>query len=202
MSTALTPSTIAWCVLVTMAAATSGVPVHRQRPSTRYISHSGRLRSSGRLCSRARRARAAGRRCPAWAAGAADVVGDVEVDVVDPDRVGDAAGHPLDLLAVARHQRDALADQLDQAVVVEALLRLRPGWPRRPRAWPWSASPGRGTRRRARSAGQARPTSTVHAATSNEVAGRTSLPVLQRSASGRRGGRPPCLPRWLPSRSG
>ena len=51
MSTALTPSTIAWCVLVSSA---NRPP---DRPSTRYISHSGRSRSSGRLMMRATRSR-------------------------------------------------------------------------------------------------------------------------------------------------
>ncbi len=43
MSTALTPSTMAWWVFVRIA----NRPF--SSPSTRYISHSGRLRSSGRL---------------------------------------------------------------------------------------------------------------------------------------------------------
>ena len=47
MSTAERPSTSAWWLLLTMAKFPSA------RPSTRYISHSGRLRSSGRLISRA-----------------------------------------------------------------------------------------------------------------------------------------------------
>ena len=49
MSTAAAPSTIAWWVLVRIAKRSSS------RPSTRYISHSGRARSSGRLMIRATR---------------------------------------------------------------------------------------------------------------------------------------------------
>ena len=52
--------------------------------------------------------------------GAAYVVAEVEVRVVDPDRVGQPAGDLLDLLPVARHERDPVTDQLDQLVVVEA----------------------------------------------------------------------------------
>ena len=55
---------------------------------------------------------------------AADVVGDVEFGVVDPDRPREVARHVPDLLPVARHQRDPLLDELDEPVVVEA--RLRP----------------------------------------------------------------------------
>ena len=47
MSIALMPSTIAWWVLVSTAVRP------RARPSTRYISHSGRAWSSGRDISRA-----------------------------------------------------------------------------------------------------------------------------------------------------
>jgi hypothetical protein len=55
---------------------------------------------------------------------AAHVVGDVELGVVDPHRPGEVAGHVPHLLAVARHQRDPLLDELHEPVVVEA--RLRP----------------------------------------------------------------------------
>ena len=52
--------------------------------------------------------------------GAAYVVAEVEVRVVDPDRVREVAGHPADPLAVARHERDPVGDQLNERVVVEA----------------------------------------------------------------------------------
>jgi len=48
------------------------------------------------------------------------VVGQVEVLVVDPHRVRQAAGHLLEALAVARHERDPVLDQPQQPVVVEA----------------------------------------------------------------------------------
>ena len=52
--------------------------------------------------------------------GATHVVGEVEVRVVHPDRVGEPAGHLPHHLAVARHERDPVVDVGDQAVVVEA----------------------------------------------------------------------------------
>ena len=51
------------------------------------------------------------------------MVGQVEVGVVHPDRVGDVAGHAAQPLAVPGHERDALTDQREQAVVVEAVVR-------------------------------------------------------------------------------
>ena len=51
--------------------------------------------------------------------GAAYVVADLEVRVVDPHRVGEAARHGLEPLAVARHERDPVGDELDEAGVVE-----------------------------------------------------------------------------------
>ena len=51
---------------------------------------------------------------------AAYVVAEVEVLVVDPGRVGETTRHRLEALAVARHERDPVGDQLDQSVVVEA----------------------------------------------------------------------------------
>ena len=53
---------------------------------------------------------------------AAHVVGHVEVLVVDPDRVGEVAGHPAHALAVARDEGDPVADQPDEALVVEPAL--------------------------------------------------------------------------------
>ena len=47
-----------------------------------------------------------------------DVVADVKVGVVDPDRVGETAGHPAQLLPVARCRADPLADLLCQQRVV------------------------------------------------------------------------------------
>jgi len=55
---------------------------------------------------------------------AAHVEADVEVLVVDPHRVGEVAGHRLQPLAVARHERDPVTDQLDQPGVVERPLPL------------------------------------------------------------------------------
>ena len=51
---------------------------------------------------------------------AAYVVGEVEVLVVDPDRVGEAARDAAYVLAVARHERDPVVDVRQQGVVVEA----------------------------------------------------------------------------------
>jgi hypothetical protein len=51
--------------------------------------------------------------------GAAYVVAEVEVGVVHPDGVGQPARDGGDPLAVARHERDPVADQLDQPPVVE-----------------------------------------------------------------------------------
>ena len=45
-----------------------------------------------------------------------NVSAEVEVGVVDPDRVGDVERHAADLLAVARHQVDALSDRLFDAL--------------------------------------------------------------------------------------
>src|SRR5687768_1041012 len=47
--------------------------------------------------------------------------GEVEVLVVHPDRGGEPCGNPTDTLPVPRHERDALADQRNQPLVVEAL---------------------------------------------------------------------------------
>ena len=51
---------------------------------------------------------------------ASHVVGDVEVRVVDPHRVGEIAGHGAQLLPVPRRERDPLLEQPHQPVVVEA----------------------------------------------------------------------------------
>ncbi len=51
--------------------------------------------------------------------GAAYVVGEVEVLVVDPDGVGQAARDAAYVLAVARHERDPVVDVGQQRVVVE-----------------------------------------------------------------------------------
>ena len=99
--------------------------------------------------------------------GAAYVVGEVEVLVVDPDRVRETARHPAYALAVAGHERDPVVDVGEQRVVVEA--RRRPG--RRSRAWrcAWASAAsrrpaGRGRwRATARSCANPRPVS-VHRA--------------------------------------
>ena len=59
-------------------------------------------------------------RAGAGQCGAAYVVGEVEVLVVDPDRVGQAAGDAAYVLAVAGHERDPVVDVRQQRVVVEA----------------------------------------------------------------------------------
>jgi hypothetical protein len=51
--------------------------------------------------------------------GAAYVVAEVEVRVVHPDGVGQPTGDGRDPLAVAGNERDPVADQLDEARVVE-----------------------------------------------------------------------------------
>ena len=51
------------------------------------------------------------------------MVGDVEVLVVDPHRVGQAAGDLADPLPVAGHEGDPRRDERDQPVVVEAVVR-------------------------------------------------------------------------------
>ena len=73
------------------------------------------------------------------------MVAEVEVRVVDPDRVGQPAGHEPDPLAVARDERDPVADQLDEPLVVEpGLARARRS--RRSRcASAWTGTPRRGT---------------------------------------------------------
>ena len=62
-------------------------------------------------------------RVTAWSRerGAADVIADVEILIIDPHRVGQASRHPLDLLAVARDEGDPLLDQVHQAVEVETV---------------------------------------------------------------------------------
>jgi hypothetical protein len=60
----------------------------------------------------------------------ANVVGDVEVGVVDPHGACDASGDVHDLLPVARHEAEALLDEVDELVVVEA--RLGPSEHRHP----------------------------------------------------------------------
>src|SRR4051812_22512242 len=47
------------------------------------------------------------------------VVVDVEVLVIDPDRVGEVAGHHPDLLPIAGHQADAGGDEIAERLVVE-----------------------------------------------------------------------------------
>jgi hypothetical protein len=60
----------------------------------------------------------------------AHVVGEVEVFVVDPDRVGQPARHPAYALAITRYEGDAVTDQVDQALVVESRLGcLEDGYP-------------------------------------------------------------------------
>ena len=89
-------------------------------PSTRYISHSGRLRSSGRDTMRATSSRSWSWRAGARERGPADVVGEVEARCVHPHRVGEVAGHPPEPLPVARHEGDPVTDQPHQGGVVEA----------------------------------------------------------------------------------
>ncbi len=111
------------------------------RPSIRYISHSGRLRSSGRAMIRATRSSSCVHRARTRHRGLAHVVGQVEVVVVDPHRRGEAARHVEQPLAVARHEGEPVADQRDQA----RRSRSRPGRGRRPRRSPraWACWPTR-----------------------------------------------------------
>ena len=95
------------------------------RPSTRYISHSGRLRSSSRDRIRAQNSsscaivtRTGQRRAP-------HVVGDVEIRVVDPHRVREVPRHGTHPLPIPRRERDPLLDQPEQPLVVEAAGRRR-----------------------------------------------------------------------------
>ena len=117
------------------------------RPSTRYISHSGRDLSSGREPSRATSscncvvvARRRQRR-------AADVVGDVEVAVVDPHRTRQPQRHLADLLAVAGNLRQPPLDRGQQRLVAQAAARACAGSTASPRTSAWRCSPaGRTTR--------------------------------------------------------
>ena len=72
-------------------------------PSTTKNSHSGRVRSNGSLTMRSRIAELA-QRARLGESDVADVVVDVELGVVDPDRRGEAHRRGLDPLAQAGHQ--------------------------------------------------------------------------------------------------
>ena len=146
MSTPETPSTIAWWVLVRIAKRS------RSRPCTSHSSQSGFERSSccekTRAASRLQLLLAARLRQP----GVADVVGEVEVDVVGPERPAGLERRHDDALAEARHQAEPAAHVLDE-VDVE---RRRPleDQDRADVHVAGGASRWSGTRRRRRSAGR------------------------------------------------
>ena len=93
-----TPSTSAWCVLASMAQRPSS------RPSTTQISHSGLERSSCCAMTRPTSLRSSLSPPGDGQRGVAQVVLDVEVRVVHPDRPPELEGDEPDLLAVARDQ--------------------------------------------------------------------------------------------------
>ena len=93
-----TPSTSAWCVLASMAQRPSS------RPSTTQISQSGLERSSCCAITRPTSLRSSLSPPGDGQRGVAQVVLDVEVRVVDPDRTAQLEGDEADLLAVPRHQ--------------------------------------------------------------------------------------------------
>ena len=98
----LTPSRMAWCTLATSAVRSPS------SPSTTCISQSGRLGSSWRLMTPATKASSSG--CPPGEGRLArlDVVVEVELGVVDPDRVVQPEGHPEGALAQRGDQVQAL----------------------------------------------------------------------------------------------
>ena len=109
MSIALSPSTRAGWVLVITA---TRPPATARRRGTSPTA--GGVRSSGREVSRATRSSSCASRARTGQPGAAHVVGDVEVRVVDPDRVGQVPGHLGDPLAVPRHEREPGPHQLGE----------------------------------------------------------------------------------------
>ena len=54
---------------------------------------------------------------------AANVVREIKVGVIDPNRASDSEGNLPNPLAVAWNERDSLRDDFDKPVVVEALVR-------------------------------------------------------------------------------
>ncbi len=111
MSTPETPSTSAWWVLESSAKPPSA------RPSTSHSSHSGRSRSSAWRVDAAGQALELALAARAGEGGVADVEGDVEVRVVDPDRTPLAEGNEGQSLPVAGNEMQARLDRLDQLVV-------------------------------------------------------------------------------------
>ena len=101
-------------------------------PSMRYISHSGRVRSSGRAMIRATSSSSCSIEPGRGQRRLAHVVGDVEVVVVDPHRAGQAAGHGHEPLAVARDEREPVADERHELCGS----RTPPRRARTPRPWP------------------------------------------------------------------
>ena len=146
MSTPEMPSTIAWWVLVRIAKRS------RSSPCASHSSQSGLERSS---CWE--KTRPASRFSCVLAArlgqrGVADVVGQVEVDVVGPERPAGLQRRHDQLLAEARHLAEAPAHVLDQVDVAAAAAPRRSG-SRRRACGCWS-SRWSGTRRRPRSGGR------------------------------------------------
>ena len=118
--------------------------------------------------------------------GAAYVVADVEVLVVDPDRVGQVPGDRLHPLAVARHERDPVEDQRHEPVVVEGSAPRSPGSKTSTVAL-WRGVVGVSSSRNARSRGRSR--SLIYALTPDpsafgrrgiltEVSGRPRMPSV------------------------
>ena len=101
----LTPSRTAWCTLAISAVRSPS------SPSTTCISHSGRSGSSGRLMTPATNASSSACAAGRGQAGPAEVVVELEVRIVDPDRVVEAERNPQGPLAQRRDQVNALLDR-------------------------------------------------------------------------------------------
>ena len=129
MSTPETPSTIAWWVLLTSAKR------FRSRPCTSHSSHSGFERSSCWEKTRPARRRSCILGARIGQRRVAHVVGEVEARVVDPKRPARLQRRHGQLLAKARHQRQAPAHVLDRSPRSEAAAPRRSGSPRRACGW-------------------------------------------------------------------
>ena len=114
MSTPETPSTSAWWLLPTIAKRSPS------RPSTSHSSQSGLERSSCWEKIREARLRSCSSEPGRRQRGLADVVVEVEVGVVDPDRAALAEGDEAQLLAEAGDEVQARLD-----VVAELLVARR-----------------------------------------------------------------------------
>jgi hypothetical protein len=110
MSIPETPSTSAWCDLPTIANRRSSIP------STSHSSQSGFERSSRWEKIRAASVRR-GLRAGGGERGVADVIGEVEVWVVDPNGATLREGNESELLAKARDEMQAGLDVVPELVV-------------------------------------------------------------------------------------